>query len=625
MIKRVIRRLFSENGKRIKEGAGILSLLLMSVVSYVLFEYVTGNLAGIPLGMAGLNIFWIFVMYLGVFAVFGTTRAAIPAMSVFFFAVSMAEAFVVLFRGNPIMIWDVMAFSTAMDVAGNYVFRISKEMAFAAAAVAAFNVLWWFVPFRIRGWKKRLVWGIGSAGVIAGFAAGFYSCIVPKLGLEISMWSMNDTYQVRGYVLGTAISAKYIALEEPEGYSRGRLLGLYSQILERVYVANGRHQVRGEEERIKPVNLICIMNESLSDLKAAGDFSTNGEYFPFLNGLSENTVRGSLCVPVFGAMTSNTEFEFLTGDTVTFLPAGSNAYQLYVKPGTLSFVTTLKEQGYRALAMHPYPATGWNRDKAYVNLGFDEFISGHLEGEYYGDSPLLRSYVSDRGDYEKLIQEVEKKENPEDKLFIFNVTMQNHGGYEGDYENFRQEVWLTGEMEGKYPRTDQYLSLMKESDEAFQYLIQYFETCPEPTMIVMFGDHQPGIEDEFYDDIAGMPSSVVPVEQQLMWFETPFVIWTNYEQPSKNMGRLSSMYLSSYVLKAANLKLTPYNQFLLRMSKTAPVVHPVGCYGRDGSYYRWREIRNGQCPWGDLILDYECIVYNHILDRYTMEEWFVLQ
>ena len=125
--------------------------------------------------------------------------------------------------------------------------------------------------------------------------------------------------------------------------------------------------------------------------------------------------------------------------------------------------------------------------------------------------------------------------------------MQNHGGYEGDYENFRQEVWLTGEMEGKYPRTDQYLSLMKESDEAFQYLIQYFETCPEPTMIVMFGDHQPGIEDEFYDDIAGMPSSVVPVEQQLMWFETPFVIWTNYEQPSKNMGRLSSMYLSSYV------------------------------------------------------------------------------
>ena len=101
---------------------------------------------------------------------------------------------------------------------------------------------------------------------------------------------------------------------------------------------------------------------------------------------------------------------------------------------------------------------------------------------------------------------MEAKENPEDKLFIFNVTMQNHGGYEGTYDNFEQEVWLTGEYEGKYPKTDQYLSLMKRSDQAFQYLVEYFSLTDQPTMIVMFGDHQPSVEDEFYDDIAGMPS-----------------------------------------------------------------------------------------------------------------------
>lgn len=94
---------------------------------------------------------------------------------------------------------------------------------------------------------------------------------------------------------------------------------------------------------------------------------------------------------------------------------------------------------------------------------------------------------------------VENKENPEDRLFLFNVTMQNHGGYEETHDNFNQEVWLTGELEGKFPKTDQYLSLMKESDEALEYLISYFEECEEPTMIVLFGDHQPSVEDEFFD------------------------------------------------------------------------------------------------------------------------------
>ena len=52
--------------------------------------------------------------------------------------------------------------------------------------------------------------------------------------------------------------------------------------------------------------------------------------------------------------------------------------------------------------------------------------------------------------------------------------MQNHGGYEGTFDEFDQTVWLTGDMEGKYPKADQYLSLVKRSDDAFAYLLDYF-------------------------------------------------------------------------------------------------------------------------------------------------------
>ena len=606
--------------------AGTVCLLMAPAASYFMFEYVTGNLATVPSYMAALNIGWNYVLYLALFAVTGRTRIAVPAASCALYVISLAETFVVAFRGRPIMLWDVMAFRTAMTVSGNYEFFITHQMKTAFALLLAMNVFLWFAPRRVRGWKLRLAVGGGMAAAIAGYGAWFFAFLVPSWGLGINMWAINGTYQEYGYVLSTAVSLQYVVKKPPQGYSSARLKEIYSRLEEETAYA-GRRNARTytenqpeDEQPVTPVNLICIMNESLSELKTAGDFTTNTEYFPFMDSLEENTVRGSLCMPVFGSMTSNSEFEFLTGDSMALLPANSIAYQFNVKPGTYSLVSTLKDQGYYSVAMHPYPGENWNRVECYQNMGFDQF----LDQDFYEGSGELRNYVSDQADYEKLVQMVEAKEHPEDKLFIFNVTMQNHGGYEGTYENFEQEVWLTGGYQGKYPKTDQYLSLMKRSDQAFQYLVEYFSGLDEPTMIVMFGDHQPSIEDEFYDDIAGMPSSQVPVQDHLMWYETPFIIWTNYSMPSEDMGRLGAVYLSSEVLLRANLELTPYNRFLLAMKEDLPVVHFLGCYDREGTYYYWAKAESERCPYQDMILDYEALVYNHSLDRKKLKELFVI-
>ena len=608
---------------------GTVSLLMAPVVSYFMFEYVTGNLDTVPYYMAALNIGWIYVLYLALFAVMGRTRIAVPAASCVLYVISLAETFVVAFRGRPIMLWDVMAFRTAMTVSGNYEFFITHQMKTAFVLLLLMNVFLWFTPRRVRGWRLRLAVGGGIAASIAGYGAWFFACLVPSWGLGINMWAINGTYQEYGYVLSTAVSFQYVVKKPPQGYSSARLKEIYNRLEEEsisTEPGNGQSYPGSPEKRpedgqpVTPVNLICIMNESLSELKTAGDFTTNTEYFPFMDSLEENTVKGSLCMPVFGSMTSNSEFEFLTGDSMALLPANSIAYQFNVKPGTCSMVSTLKDQGYYSVAMHPYPGENWNRVECYQNMGFDAF----LDQEFYEGSQELRNYVSDEADYQKLIQVVEAKENPEDKLFIFNVTMQNHGGYEGTYDNFEQEVWLTGEYEGKYPKTDQYLSLMKRSDQAFQYLVEYFSRIDEPTMIVMFGDHQPSVEDEFYDDIAGMPSSEITVQEHLMWYETPFIIWTNYSMPSEDMGRLGAVYLSSEVLWRANLEMTPYNRFLLAMKEDLPVVHFLGCYDREGTYYYWAKAESERCPYQDTVLDYEALVYNHSLDRKKFKELFVI-
>ena len=140
-------------------------------------------------------------------------------------------------------------------------------------------------------------------------------------------------------------------------------------------------------------------------------------------------------------------------------------------------------------------------------------------------------------------------------------------------------------------------------------------------MIVMFGDHQPSVEDEFYDDIAGMPSSEVPAQEHLMWYETPFIIWTNYSMPSGNMGRLGAVYLSSEVLWRANLEMTPYNRFLLAMREELPVVHPLGCYDREGTYYYWAKAESERCPYQDTVLDYEEYFKLRADEEYLHHSW----
>lgn len=97
------------------------------------------------------------------------------------------------------------------------------------------------------------------------------------------MWEVGETYQEYGYVLSTAVSFNYAVKKKPKGYSFSKVKQIYDSVIadNQVLLASaGDIDVEGEG-KTTPVNIICIMNESFSDLKVAGEFKTNREYFPF--------------------------------------------------------------------------------------------------------------------------------------------------------------------------------------------------------------------------------------------------------------------------------------------------------------------------------------------------------
>ena len=205
-----------------------------------------------------------------------------------------------------------------------------------------------------------------------------------------------------------------------------------------------------------------------------------------------------------------------------------------------------------------------------------------------------------------------RSNTPEKPFFMFNVTMQNHSGYQYTYSNFDQEIYLTGAMEGKYPKVDQYLSLIKKSDTALQELIEYYSQVDEPTIICIFGDHQPSVESAFYEELFGKPTSELTLEEEQKMYVTPFMIWANYDIEEKTVEDISLNYLATLLLETAELPMTAYQQYLTELHKTLPVITTLGYMDAEGSWYR---MDDEDSPYAELVENYRKVQYNNLLDK----------
>ena len=245
------------------------------------------------------------------------------------------------------------------------------------------------------------------------------------------------------------------------------------------------------------------------------------------------------------------------------------------------------------------------------NSSNPDYLKELIETNYPDRSNmLLRQYVSDQFDFQFVIDEFNNRDKSR-PYYMFNVTMQNHGGYLTRSESFTADVTVDTGDESVYEQTNNYVSLIKRSDEAFANLINYFKTVKEPMVICMFGDHQPSIESEFVAKTLGVDDLTrLTIEQEQARHVTPFIIWANYDIEEQQIDKLSSNYLSSLVMKTANVKLTDYNKYLLELSKILPVIDTVGYIDKDNNYYKW----SSTSKYSTQLSEYELIQYNNIFD-----------
>lgn len=515
---------------------------------------------------------------------------------------ALANHYYGIFRGNPLQLSDVAQAGTAANVIGNYSFALNAMVVALVLAEAAIGVGVFTALGRCRwNWDWRRECCSLATAVAAALVFGI-SC--PTFGGGQS-WDIPSVNQQYGYVLSFCAYAKGSKADgKLDDYSPERV----ENLLAAVSGGAGDSSASGMGQEDLP-NIIVIMNEAFADLPEIYGFEVSEDPLSNIHSM-ENTITGNLLVSVFGGGTSNTEYEFLTGNSLYTLPVGCSPYVQYMSGQQQSIAWYLQSYGYSTAGYHPFDPSGYRRSANYPLLGLTPFysIEDQLPNQEY-----LRAYLSDSSDFKNVIWLYEQRQEDQ-PFFLFNVTMQNHGSYSVDYS--KVDVTVEPELEAlQVPQMEEYLSLIHASDQAFQELTDYFSQVEEDTIILMFGDHQPSLgEDvtealeEVYREREGYANA------DNMIYQSSFVIWANFDLEEASGVLTSPNYLRAMVLDLAGVELSGYDRFLLQLQQQYPAMNAFSCLDSDGVWHARGEEKD------QTLDDYICLIYNNVFDKKHMNE-----
>ena len=527
---------------------------------------------------------------------------------------NIVNHFVYEFRGTPAMASDIATVGTALEVADGY--KIQFNFYTTVALVMLFDFIMLGRVIKCEPVFKKVshrLCGIAVMAIVSvtGFSQLVMTDMVSNRGLYLSLFNPMRSYQQYGSIACFTRSIKLSVPEKPNGYS-----------LKKVEEITSKYTSDTVDSNKKRPNVIVVINEAFSDPQVLGDIETNEDYMPFIHDLMKNgnCVSGTTYASIVGGQTANTEYEFLTGNSMAFLPKGTVAFQLYLRHAMPSLVTELKSEGYTGnSATHLQKARNYNRDKAYPLLGFDKFYDYTNMGVPF---VKMRNNATDQCTYDNITHDYEQQRKLTDApYFGYTMTIQNHSSYDVPFDNFDDKRIVVENADA----TDlgYYLSLIKYSDEMFENLINYYKNTDEPTVILLTGDHQPRIHDESMDSITNGEWRNWNDEEMMRRYEVPFLIWANYDIDKKTVEKTSMNYLQTILMETIDGELTGFQKFQQDLQKEIPVLTSNGYWGADGKFY---SVDDKNSPYYDLIQEYAMLQYNDMTDyKNRVEDFFELK
>ena len=542
--------------------------------------------------LLGILLCWL--LYLIGAVIFPKPHAWFCGVNVIFAIYALAQYYVTEFRGNPVQFADLANIKSASEINGMYSLFLDSNVIFVLCDLILIIAVTVTTKVRKIKIRSRIISGVA---VIAGcFLFVYGGRFAYDLGIRNRYIRLNfsgaenaDTYRCVGYDLMFCFDGMFNRVTKPDGYSAQKAEDIITQ-----------YEVQKADK--KPA-IIAIMNESFADFEHIAQFKTNKDYLPNYHKLQEESISGYVSVSAYGGYSCNSEYEFLTGNTLGFLPSGSAVFTQYLNDKQNGLVSWLNELGYTTQAISPCSEGLWNIGNAYEQLQFKSKLFNC--GDYISNCQYINNNMSDSSLFHYI--EAQYESNKGSPYFVWTATMQNHGPYD-DLSSVPSEVTFEG-----YNNNEalQYINSIYQSDKALGELTDYFRNKDEEVIIVMFGDHYPHIL-SFTEHLYGKDVALLSTEDYSRLRQTPFLIWSNKGVNAEKIDDISLNYLSNEVMEAAGLPKSRYQQELDKIRCDIPIISSYGYKTADGEWYSINDVAD---KYKGTLNEYETVQYYRMFDE----------
>ena len=372
-------------------------------------------------------------------------------------------------------------------------------------------------------------------------------------GLRWRSWDQRVNYQRNGFVAGLLFNTHVTAMAEPNGYSKAAVQAIANR-----YRAEAAAMNKARTASIDKTNVVIVLSESFSQPAWLKTVKFPRNMIPKTTALMQHTVSGKMLAPGFGSGTANTEYELLTGQSLSQLsPQLSVPYEQLVShyKDYPSAVGYFRSHGHDAVAIHPFSPRMYARTQVFKTFGFSKFITK--------DDMLYKArgggrFIDDESAFDEVIHQIDTHDKP---VLVHLITMQNHMPFGGQYDD---PVNPTG-LPPKYAQlAGQYARGISRSDDALAQMLAKLKKSPEPTAVIFYGDHLPP---QVY------PQSLVEREGLLRAHQTPFLIWSNRKPLAHTkLPTTSPIQFMPKLFDALKVPIPPWYALLDDLDKQIPAM-----------------------------------------------------
>ena len=484
---------------------------------------------------------------------------------------ALVDHYKAVINGFPLMLSDFTLFPNAGDIVSYAMPKIS----FSAVTVRSLIL---FAVLAAAAWLCR------TKLPRRGASLSSFLCVAVSLPLLLSCFGGSA-------MLDHAAALTDDCAAQEERLDRGgALLGLFSawaagekvdyssydadtvnHLQNMLYLARSDEADAAKDGDVKP-HILMILSESFFDVTRFEGITFREDPLPNFHRLCETSTNGRFLSSTYAGGTGNVELETLTGFSGDLLKESDAITALQRKDGDVyadlpSVARDAAANGYETYYIHSHNSTLYRRAEVMPALGFENVI---FSDDFEVPVNFSGLYASD----ETLVNEViDRFENRRDgaPVFMQITTMENHQPYTAEKYGYPSGLDYTCERLSDSEREvlDALLIGLHHADAALGELVDYFEACGEPVMLVFYGDHLPSMT---LSDASTLYSTLgrVPTTDSLQWtpdelkemLSTDYLIWTNYEAEPEADCAESSVLLGANVLARAGLDRSLYLRWL---------------------------------------------------------------